>query len=405
MKTREFFKQIWFVSADMRIRIAGLLMLLAIVWVPTVGQNRLVPSVSIFAGSGRHDDTYVSTLKEYLLHDHIGDSGSYPSFIYMSLPSFTSEYALTSTDDGNVLTLTQAKEDLWGHFYDKIESKSKIKYSPELVTSYQLQVPDSVLDILQMLVKSAIETSSYLFEKRGFDGITYHFESSGNAAECWTPNGRCGELVKIFDQCCRAVMNNDVDSIIKLMPQCREMTVSFRMDYPSDLFEVQHRMVKEEKGLVDLANELNNHYHYFLLLESYHVMMVWDGEDEATLQELCDEFKKKHGEDMMEFSRQLTCTHFVDERVCLHPEDFVDKDFNDLYQEFLTDKNRFLKEHKFNGFDETQASLNPKHTMAQDILVIAAYIVVPILAILIAAYYLGWRGRKHRSKTELHRRR
>ena len=380
--------------------------IIAIVWVPMVGQNRLVPAVPIDdAGGDDPHGAYMAMVKEYLLHYPTGDSGGYPSFFYMSLPAFSSEYALTFTDDGNVLTLTQAKENLWYHFNDEIESESKIKYSPELVTSYYVQVPDSVMDMLQMLVESAIETSSYLFERRGLDGITYHFESSGNAAECWSPNGRCGDLVKIFDQCCRAVMNNDVDSIIKLMPQCREMTVSFRMDYPSDLFEVQHRMVKEEKGLVDLANELNNHYHYFLLLESYHVMMVWDGEDEATLQELCDEFKKKHGEDMMEFSRQLTCTHFVDERVCLHPEDFVDKDFNDLYQEFLTDKNRFLKEHKFNGFDETQASLNPKHTMAQDILVIAAYIVVPILAILIAAYYLGWRGRKHRSKTELHRRR
>lgn len=362
MKTREFFKQIWFVSADMRIRIVGLIMLLAIVWVPTVGQNRLVPNMSIEdVGDNDPHGTYLSTLREYLLHNHIGDSVSYPSFIYMSRPAFTSEYTLTSTRDGNMLTLTQAKENLWYHFIDEIDSNSKIKYSPELVTSYYMQVPDSVMDMLQMLVESAIETSSFLFDRRGLDGITYHFESSGNAAECWSPNGRCGELVKIFDQCCRAVMNNDVDSIIKLMPQCREMTLSFRMDYPSDLFEVQQHMVKEhvagveDDGTLIIVltddDDLNDSYYCFLSLESYHVVMEWEGEDEATLQELCDEFKKKHGEDMMAFSRQLKCVHFVDERICLHPEDFVDKDFNDLYQEFLTDKNRFLQEHK--NFNKT----------------------------------------------------
>ena len=340
MRTREFFKQIWFVSADMRIRIAGLFMLLAIVWVPMVGQNRLVPDVPIDdAGGDDPHGAYMAMVKEYLLNGQLDDWDNYPLFIFSSRPSFTGEYVLTGTRKGNVLTLTQAKENLWYQFNDQLESKLSIEYLPQLVTSFQMQVPDSVMDMLQMLVESAIETSSYLFEKRGYDGTTYCFESSRNAAKCWSPNGRCGELVRIFDQCCRAVMNNELDSITVLMPRCREMTASFRMDYPSDLFAVQQRMVKTVKGL-------NDPYYYFLLLESYHVIMEWEGENEATLQELCDEFKKKHGEDMVAFSRQLTCAHFVDERICLHPEDFIDKDFNDLYQEFLTDKSRFLREHK-----------------------------------------------------------
>ena len=318
--------------------------IIAIVWVPMVGQNRLVPDVSIDDAGGDIHGAYMSVVKDYLLHGQLDDWGNYPLFIYSSQPSFTGEYILTATPNGNVLTLTQAKENLWYHFNDEIESESKIKYSPELVTSYYVQVPDSVMNMLQMLVESAIETSSYLFEKRGYDGTTYCFESARNAAKCWSPNGRCGELVRIFDQCCRAVMNNELDSITVLMPRCREMTASFRMDYPSDLFAVQQRMVKAVKGLYDLS--LDDPYNYYsLFLESYHVMMKWEGEDEATLQELCDEFKKKHGEDMVAFSRQLTCAHFVDERICLHPEDFVDKDFNDLYQEFLTDKSRFLREH------------------------------------------------------------
>ena len=260
MRTREFFKQIWFVSADMRIRIAGLFMLLAIVWFPMVGQNRLVPDVSIDDAGGDIHGAYMAVVKDHLLHGQLDDWGNYPLFIYMSRPSFTGEYVLTGAREGNVLTLTQAKENLWYHFNDEIESESKIKYSPELVTSYYMQVPDSVMNMLQMLVESAIETSSYLFEKRGYDGTTYCFESARNAAKCWSPNGRCGELVRIFDQCCRAVMNNELDSITVLMPRCREMTASFRMDYPSDLFAVQQRMVKTVKGL-------NDPYYYFLLLE------------------------------------------------------------------------------------------------------------------------------------------
>ena len=201
MRTREFFKQIWFVSADMRIRIAGLFMLLAIVWFPMVGQNRLVPDVSIDDAGGDIHGAYMAVVKDHLLHGQLDDWGNYPLFIYMSRPSFTGEYVLTGAREGNVLTLTQAKENLWYHFNDEIESESKIKYSPELVTSYYMQVPDSVMNMLQMLVESAIETSSYLFEKRGYDGTTYCFESARNAAKCWSPNGRCGELVRIFDQC------------------------------------------------------------------------------------------------------------------------------------------------------------------------------------------------------------
>ena len=290
----------------------AIMAIIAIVWVPMVGQNRLVPAVPIDdAGGDDPHGAYMAMVKEYLLHYPTGDSGGYPSFFYMSLPAGSSEYALTFTDDGNVLTLTQAKENLWYHFrpYDKIESEIKIKYSPELVTSYYVQVPDSVMDMLQMLVESAIETSSYLFEKRGYDGTTYCFESSGIAAECWSPNGRCGELVRIFDQCCRAVMNNELDSITVLMPRCREMTASFRMDYPIDLFAVQQRMVKAVKGLYDIT--LDDPYNYYsLLLESYHVIMEWEGEDEATLQELCDEFKKKHGEDIDGFA---ACDSIVDD--------------------------------------------------------------------------------------------
>ena len=353
----------------------AIIAIIAIVWVPMVGQNRLVPDVSIDDAGGGGDDhgAYMAVVKDYLLHGQLDDWDNYPFFIYTSRPSFTGEYVLTGTRKDNVLTLTQAKENLWYYFCDQLESKRSIKYSPKLVTSFQMQVPDSVINMLQLLVKSAVATSSYLFESLGCDGTTYCFESAGKAATCWSPDGRCGELVRIFDQCCRAVMNNELDSITVLMPRCREMTISFRMDYPSDFFALQQSLettadyislvtpeddisletTKDDISLVDTADYISlvdtadyTSPYYYLYLKSNHVMIEWDGADKATLQEACDEFKKKHGEDLMEFSRQLTCAHFVEERICLHPEDFVDKDFNDLYQEFLTDKSRFLQEHR-----------------------------------------------------------
>ena len=47
----------------------------------------------------------------------------------------------------------------------------------------------------------------------------------------------------------------------------------------------------------------------------------------------------------------------------------------------------------------TRASLNPKHTMAQELLAIT-YLVTPVVVIFIAAYYIGKRGSKQRNRTE-----
>ena len=216
------------------------------------GQNRLVPTTSISRLPMEGDATakYNWILLKFLMQDEIGDY-KYPNFIYMTIPAFSSEYVLIGSRDENMLVYTRAKENLYYKYYDKLDKRGKIKYSSELTETYKLQVPDSVMGILAELINSAVMTSSYLFKEYFLDGVEYHFEIRGNAAECCCPDGRCKELVTIFDKICSAVYNQNLDSINSLMPLCRKMTESFRRDYPVDW----NGLSQSEKNTYDSQTE------------------------------------------------------------------------------------------------------------------------------------------------------
>lgn len=301
-----------------------------------MGQSRLVPTAKIEDAGG--NDGYMMIVKDYLLHGQLDGYGNYPSFIYMARPSFTGEYALTGNRDSHVLTCTWAKENLYYANIHNLDKSRMVKYDPAKVYIYQMQVPDSVMRMMETLVESAVETSSYLFRRLGFDGVSYHLEAHGDAAGCWSPNDRCEDLVTLMDQCCAAVVHNRPDSLIALMPQLRELTISFRQDYPDDLFElVSHNVTTYNK---------DSEKWYYQYLSSRKVQIEWEGEDEDSLQRVCDEFEARYGEELKTFSKWLTCHEFFEGRVCLHEEDFQDGSLSALYQQFLTNREEFMKQHE-----------------------------------------------------------
>lgn len=318
---------------EVKMRRYCLFLALMLAVMSVMGQSRLVPTAKIEDAVG---DGYMAIVKDYLLHGQLDGYGNYPSFIYMARPSFTGEYALTG--NGNVLTCTWAKENLYYANIHNLDNNRKVKYDPAKVNTYQMQVPDSVMQMMETLVESAVETSSYLFRRLGFDGVTYHLEAHGDAAECWSPNDRCDDLVTLMDQCCAAVVQNRLDSLIALMPQLREMAFSFKQDYPDDLFELVSHNVK--------TYDMDLETWYYQYLSSRNVQIKWEGEDEDSLQRVCDEFEARHGQELMAFSKWLTCRQFVDDRVCLHEEDLQEGGFDALYQQFLTHWEEFLNQHQ-----------------------------------------------------------
>lgn len=317
--------------------------LLAIVGLPIMSQDRLVPTSPISDASVDGGDIlarYNGLMNEFFL---LPQQDNNIKYVYLALPSFSSEYALIGDKNENALILTEAKKNLWAHFYKQLSNNKSIIYSADLVDSYKMAVPDSVMNIIAKLSTSAVNTSSYLYKTFGCDGTTYHFEVMGDAAKCWSPyGGRCEELVTIYDKLCSAVKSNNIDSIVTLMPSCRKLACSFMREYPMDIFQLQRTTMTS-------SNSKTEELEYYISLESYQVAVSWKGNDEDLLKQQCDSFEAEHGDELIWFSRQMTCEQLLDRRLLFEKEDFDGKCFMDLYKEYLANPNAFL--HKYNNVE------------------------------------------------------
>ena len=305
-----------------------------------MSQDRLVPTSPISDASVVGGDIlarYNGLMNEFFLSPQ---QDKYIKYVYLALPSFSNEYALIGDKNENALILTEAKKNLWAHFYKQLSNNKSITYSADLVNSYKMIIPDSVMNIITKLATSAVNTSSYLYRTLGCDGTTYHFEVMGDAAKCWSPyGGRCKELVTIYDKLCSAVKSNNLYSIVNLMPTCRKLASSFMREYPMDIFQLQRTTMTS-------TNSNTGDLEYCISLESYQVAVLWNGDDENLLEKQCDIFEAEHGDELIWFSRQLSCEQLIDRKLLLDYEDLVGKSFTDLYEEYLANPNAFLQKHK-----------------------------------------------------------
>lgn len=194
--------------------------LLSIFTTLAVAQDLLVPHEPIFNSINPNKIDFLET--EYLL------GGNYNGVI--SFHAFGGGYSLTYNKHENILFYAE---------YKKCQSRQLFCDSlmdvirPELLHRYKMKVPDSVVFIIKQLIDAARNTSSYLFETNGFDGTTFYFEPHYKTAYCWSPRGRCGELVEALYSCGRGVASGNLDSVLSIMPKCHQLLFSFRRDYPN----------------------------------------------------------------------------------------------------------------------------------------------------------------------------
>ena len=311
-------------------------------------------------------------------------------FYYLAQPSFDTEYALSADTAG---TLHYAKFDL-NTYGDMPSQQHKVS-----MTTSDLHVPDSIMKALYRLVESSVQASSFLFERLGCDGTTYTFGTRSIAAYCWSPeDGKCRELVRFWDRCCAAVQAQCLDSLQALMPQCRNLTISFRKDFPADFFDIE-----------TLDNFAEFHEQYIGLRSNY-VVIEWpdttehlidltiedDSLQDLTIKDspayaLRDAFKAKQGDELIEFSRFLYCEHLVDTYISLETDGSNHIDFNALRQEFLNDPEAFVK--KYDAGREFSSADTVNHKSVNHILLY----VLGACCLLILIYILGKRLR-HRSQ-------
>ena len=273
--------------------------------------GRLVPTSPLYERVSEQDQFL---LKHLLVG---GDAPWRTQFYYLVRPSFDTEYALSADTAG---TLHYAKFD-------------RNRY----VTTSDLHVPDSIMNALNRLIESSVQASSYLFEQLGFDGTYYTFGTASIAAYCWSPEGgKCLELVRFWDKCCAAVQAQRLDSLQALMPQCRNLTISFRKDFPADIFDIERR-----------DDFVLSKGHNTTLCSKYTVIK-WPDTTEDSLSvshALSDAFKAKQGDEFIEFSRFLYCEHLVDTYIVLEIDGSNHIDFNALRQEFLNDPEAFVNKY------------------------------------------------------------
>lgn len=354
-------------------RIIACLTLIAILGSIARAGGRLVPTSPLYERVSGHDQFL---LKHLLVG---GDDPWGTQFYYLVLPSFDTEYALSADTAG---TLHYAKFD-------------RNKY----VTTSDLHVPDSIMKVLYRLLESSVQASSFLFERRGCDGTTYTFGNRLIAAYCWSPEGgKCRELVRFWDKCCAAVQAQCLDSLQALMPQCRNLTISFRKDFPADFFDIETN---------DNFAEFHEQY---IGLRSNYIVIEWPDTSEHlidltieddSLQDLTikdspayalrDAFKAKQGDELIEFSRFLHCEHLVDTYISLETDGSNHIDFNALRQEFLNNPEAFVK--KYDAGRALSSADTVNHKSNKHILLY----VLGACCLLILIFILGKRLR-HRSQ-------
>lgn len=354
-------------------RILVCLLLIAFLGSIARAGGRLVPTSPLYECVSEQDQFL---LKHLLVG---GDDPWRTQFYYLAQPSFDTEFALSADTAG---TLHYAKFD-------------RNRY----VTTSDLHVPDSIMNALYRLVESSVQASSFLFKRVGCDGTTYTFGTRSIAAYCWSPEeGKCRELVRFWDKCCAAVQAQCLDSLQALMPQCRNLTISFRKDFPADFFDIETN---------DNFAEFHEQY---IGLRSNYVVIEWpdttehlidltiedDSLQDLTIKDspayaLRDVFKAKQGDELIEFSRFLYCEHLVDTYISLETDGSNHIDFKALRQEFLNDPEAFVKKYDAGRALSSADTINHKSNKHILLYVLGA------CCLLILIYILGKRLR-HRSQ-------
>ena len=106
------------------------------------------------------------------------------------------------------------------------------------VTEYRCPLSKDIAEHFKQLFKAAVNSSSFLAERIGCDGVSYQIYSGWCwSAECWSPDERtnCGKLVQILEKITEYTKENKPKEIEKMIPEVDELCKTFEALYPEDL--------------------------------------------------------------------------------------------------------------------------------------------------------------------------
>lgn len=191
-------------------------------------QSRLTPASALTAKYKIKYRYYINKL----LHQNDAD---FYYFAFEIRPSFHGESFCFYNIQKEEVVYRIAKKNIW---YTRMK-KNIFPFSNNVkVTEYRCPLSKDIAEHFKQLFKAAVNSSSFLAERIGCDGVSYQIYSGWCwSAECWSPDERtnCGKLVQILEKITEYTKENKPKEIEKMIPEVDELCKTFEALYPEDL--------------------------------------------------------------------------------------------------------------------------------------------------------------------------
>ncbi len=191
-------------------------------------QSRLTPASALTA---KYEIKYRYYINK-LLHQNDAD---FYYFAFEIRPSFHGESFCFYNIQKEEVVYRIAKKNIW---YTRMK-KNIFPFSNNVkVTEYRCPLSKDIAEHFKQLFKAAVNSSSFLAERIGCDGVSYQIYSGWCwSAECWSPDERtnCGKLVQILEKITEYTKENKPKEIEKMIPEVDELCKTFEALYPEDL--------------------------------------------------------------------------------------------------------------------------------------------------------------------------
>ena len=191
-------------------------------------QSRLTPASALTA---KYEIKYRYYINK-LLHQNDAD---FYYFAFEICPSFHGESFCFYDIQKEEVVYRIAKKNIW---YTRMK-KNIFPFSNNVkATEYRCPLSKDIAEHFKQLFKAAVNSSSFLAERIGCDGVSYQIYSGWCwSAECWSPDERtnCGKLVQILEKITEYTKENKPKEIEKMIPEVDELCKTFEALYPEDL--------------------------------------------------------------------------------------------------------------------------------------------------------------------------
>lgn len=129
--------------------------------------------------------------------------------------------------------------------------------------SISMYVGKDVTMRLGSLLRHAVNTSNYLYDRIGLDGCRYFFFDGRNGATCWSPDGACGRMVELLKDIMQGVREGNLEKIVSCGPRIDSLATHFKGHYPEVFFNItsDRDAIRSQNGVEEfiyLSSGMNN---------------------------------------------------------------------------------------------------------------------------------------------------